>query len=59
LLKMLSFFHWMVLAPLSSRSCDHSCVASFLGLQFYFISLPVCCSTSTMQFLPQLLCRIA
>jgi hypothetical protein len=32
LLKMLSFFHWMVLAPLS-RSSDHRCVGSFLGLQ--------------------------
>jgi len=45
LLKMLFFFHWMVLAPLSS---DHRCVGSFLGLQFYSIDLPVCLCTNTM-----------
>jgi hypothetical protein len=49
LLKMLSFFHWMVLAPLS-RSSDYKCVGSFLGLQFYCIDLPVCLCTNTMQF---------
>jgi hypothetical protein len=40
LLKMLSSFHCMVLAPLS-RSSDHRCVGSFLGLQFCSIDLPV------------------
>jgi hypothetical protein len=34
LLKMLSFSHWMVLAPLSKIKWPH-CVGSFLGLQFY------------------------
>jgi hypothetical protein len=57
LLKMLSFFHWMALAPLSKTlSSDHRCVGSFLGLQFYSIGLLVCCYTSTTQFLSQLLC---
>ena len=56
--KMLSFFQWMVLAPLS-RSSDHRCVGSFLGLQFYSIGLLVCLYTSTMQFLSQLLCSKA
>ena len=49
LLKMLSFSHWMVLAPFQ-RSSDHRCVGSFLSLQFYSIDLPVCRCTSTMQF---------
>jgi hypothetical protein len=40
LLKMLSFFHWMVLAP-CQRSSDYRCVGSFLGLQFYSTDLPV------------------
>ena len=35
---------------------DHRCVSSLLGLQFYFIDLPVCCSTSTMQILSEFLC---
>jgi hypothetical protein len=48
-LKMLYFFHWMVLVP-CQRSSDHRCVGSFLGLQFYSIDLPVCRCTSTMQF---------
>jgi hypothetical protein len=39
LLKILSFFHWMVLAPVS-KSSDHRCVSLFLGLQFYSIDLP-------------------
>jgi hypothetical protein len=47
LLTMLSFFHWIVLAPLSKIKC----VGSFLGLQFYSFVLPVCHCTSTMQFL--------
>ena len=38
LLKMLSFLHWMVLAPLSKIKC----LGSFLSLQFYSIDLPVC-----------------
>jgi hypothetical protein len=50
LLKMLSFFHWMILAPLS-KSSDHMCVASFLCLPFYSIDLPGFCCTITMQFL--------
>jgi hypothetical protein len=50
LLKMLVFFHCMVLVPLSKIKC----VGSFLGLQFYSIDLPVCHCTSTMQH--QLLC---
>ena len=58
LLKMLSFFHWMVLL-LCQRSSDHRCVGSFPGLQFYSIDLPICCSTSTMQLLPQLFCNTA
>jgi hypothetical protein len=58
LLKMLSFFHWMVLA-FCQISSDHRCVGSFLGLQFYSIGLPVCCYTSTMQFLSQLFCSTA
>jgi hypothetical protein len=43
LLKMLSSFHWMVLAPLSKIKC----VGSFL--QFCSIDLPVCHCPSTMQ----------
>ena len=35
---------------------DHRCVSSLLGLQFYSIDFPVCCCTSTMQFLSELLC---
>jgi hypothetical protein len=50
LLKMLYFSHWMLLAP-CQRSSDHRCVGSFLGLQLYSIDLPVCCCTSTRQFL--------
>ena len=26
------------------------CVGSFMGLQFYFLDLPICHCTSTMQF---------
>ena len=44
LLKMLTFSHWMVLAPLSILKC----VDSFLGLLFYSIDLPGFCCTSTM-----------
>jgi hypothetical protein len=58
LLKMLSFFHLMVLAP-CQRSSDHRCVVSFLGFQVYSIDLSICCCTSTMQFLSQLLCSTA
>jgi hypothetical protein len=54
LLKMLSFFHWKVLALLSNSS-DHRCVGSSLCLQFNSIGLLVCCYTSVMQFLSQLL----
>jgi hypothetical protein len=36
LLKMLYFFHWMVLVPLS-KSNDRRFVCSFLGLHFYSI----------------------
>jgi hypothetical protein len=46
LLKMLSFFHWMV----SQRSSDHSFVGSFLGLQLYSTDLPACHCTNTVQF---------
>jgi hypothetical protein len=46
LLKMLSFFPWMVLVP-CQRSSDHRCVDSFLGSQFYSIDLPACHCTST------------
>jgi hypothetical protein len=49
LLKVLSFFNWMILAPLS-KSSDHRCLGSFLGLQFYSIGTLVCHYTSTMQF---------
>ena len=58
LLKMLSFFHWMVFAPLSKIKWPR-CVGSFLGLQFCSIDLPVCHYTNTMQFLSQLLCSTA
>jgi hypothetical protein len=58
LLKMLSFFQWMVLFP-CQRLSDHRCMGSFLGLQFYSIDLPVCLCISTMQILSQLLCSSA
>jgi hypothetical protein len=35
LLKMLSFFHWMIFAPLSKINWPR-CVGSFLDLQFYW-----------------------
>jgi hypothetical protein len=48
-LKMLSFFHWVVLATLSKIKWPES-VCSFLGLQFYSTDLPSYPCTSTMQF---------
>jgi hypothetical protein len=60
LLKMLSFFPLDGFSSLiKDQSSDHRCVGSFLGLQFYYIDLPVCSCTSTMQFLSQLLCSTA
>jgi hypothetical protein len=47
LLKMLSFFHWMVWL-LCQRSSDHRCLGLFLSLQFYSIDQPVCLCTNTM-----------
>ena len=58
LLKRLSFFHWMELAPLS-KSSDHRCVGSFLGFQFYSVDLLACHCTNTMQVLTLFLCSTA
>jgi hypothetical protein len=58
LLKILSFFHWMILAPLSKIKWPWLC-GFISGIQFYSIGLLVCCSTSTMLFLSQLFCSIA
>ena len=44
LLKILPFFHWMVLAPLSNIKWP-KCVGSFLDFQFYSIELPASLST--------------
>jgi hypothetical protein len=58
LLKMLSFFHWMVLAPLSKDQV-------IIGVWVHFwvfnssIDLPACHCTSTVQFLSLLLCSTA
>ena len=38
-------------------SSDHSCVDSFLGLQFYSIDLPACLCTNTIWFLSLWLCN--
>ena len=56
LLKILSFFHWMVLG-LCQRLSDFRCVGAFLGLQLYSIDLPACHCTN--KFLSLLLCSTA
>jgi hypothetical protein len=49
------FFHWMVSNPFSKIMCDHRCVGSFMGLQFYSIDILACFCTNTIQFLLSLL----
>ena len=56
LLKMLSFFQWIVLAPLSKIKCPYVCRFNSRS-SIYCIDLPVCHCTRTMQSFSQLLCR--
>jgi len=50
LLKMQSFFFIEQFYPLCQRSCDHSCIGSFLDLQFYSTDLPACLCTNIIHF---------
>ena len=54
-LKMLSFSHWIVLAPLSNIKKLYVVP----GFQFYSLDLPACLYTNTMQFLSLLPCNTA
>jgi len=58
LLKMLSFFHWTVLAPLSKIKRLQVC-GSLLDRQFCCTDLPACLCTNTIKFWRLLLCNTA